>query len=284
VYNIYIHGCYTTVTATKTGGGIVGYDAGLGDGSILIENCYSTGEIRNSGGGIAGSYFGRYNTSSAIIRNCYSTGDIFSPNSGGICGTGAGKDATNSYIIENCYSTGTLGDFTGGICGASGSSNGNVINCFSKYATTTGVGSKHFFGHGGTIPSVTNCKAGNGTWNAVLGEELTSDAIWYDDNSFSTGFGLKSFSTNIWDINLSYTSNTSLANFANKSLFADNISFSELTDRGVTLFTLRDLYEITATKLNEGGYTSTKLQIAGYTYSEMESSTYSAVSIKYGGF
>ena len=249
VYNIYIHGCYTTVTATKTGGGIVGYDAGLGDGSILIENCYSTGEIRNSGGGIAGSYFGRYNTSSAIIRNCYSTGDIFSPNSGGICGTGAGDSATNPYIIENCYSSGTLGDFTGGICGASGSSNGNVINCFSKYATTTGVGSKHFFGHGGTIPSVTNCKAGNGTWNAVLGEELTSDAIWYDDNSFSTGFGLKSFSTNIWDINLSYTSNTSLANFANKSLFADNISFSELTDRGVTLFTLRDLYEITATKL-----------------------------------
>ena len=118
----------------------------------------------------------------------------------------------------------------------------------------------------------------------MLGEELTSDAIWYDNNSFSTGFGLKSFSTNIWDINLSYTSNTSLANFANKSLFSDNISFSELNDRGVTLFTLRDTYEVTATKLNEGGYTSTKLQIAGYTYSEMESSTYSAVSIKYGGF
>lgn len=93
-----INGCYNfgAISGTKGYlGGAVGYALGN------VQNCYNAGTIKSTVtnsktiGGIAGQLAGVGN-----IKNCYNTGTIINPNSAGIVGTGTVPKLSNNYYLS----------------------------------------------------------------------------------------------------------------------------------------------------------------------------------------
>lgn len=117
-----------------------------------------------------------------------------------------------------------FGDITGtdagGISGRElDGTNGTVEYCYFKHASSTGVGSGAFFGTGSTSITASSSKAGNGSWDSTLNTDLqdnynSNSDVWITSgDNFSTGFGLTTFNQSPWDVDTSYTANTSEAQF-----------------------------------------------------------------------
>ena len=224
---VIITGCYATGALNRQGsGGIVGeYGGRLGD--ITVTDCYATGIISGEGcGGIVGRRFGEDNTGTAIVRNCYATGNLDADGCGGIVGSLSGDQGSANIVIDNCYHT---GDFTergtnkGSITGGGTRPTHTITNCYSLYASSTGVGDGAFIGSlSGGSANVLNSAVASvaGTWNATLGTSLVDNDgqgntdVWITSGDFSNGFGLTTFNTDPWDQDTSYISNTSEAAFS----------------------------------------------------------------------
>ena len=125
----YITACSSDGPITDFCGGIVGSDAAVGGGLIII-GCTSSGTIGASGGGIAGRYAGG-NAGTIDIRRCSSTGTI-GANAGGIVGVSAGEGGTCE--VTRSFSTGTIAAYGGGIFGSSAGADGEAYatKCYSR--------------------------------------------------------------------------------------------------------------------------------------------------------
>ena len=218
-----ITGCYSTATMSGDhSGGIAGPNQCRNNSKVVITECYTTGEISGQySGGIVASGFGRDNLTSgnAEIKNCYSLGTISGQFSGGICGWNLGIN-DGIFVIGNCYSFGEVtGPNTGGISGTDvDGTNGTVEYCYSKHASSTGTASGAFFASSSAAITASNSKAGNGTWDSILNTDLQDNYngntnVWITDNSFTSGFGLTTFNQSPWDVDTSYITNSSEAQF-----------------------------------------------------------------------
>jgi hypothetical protein len=211
--------CYSTATISGTSsGGIMGLKAGNAS-TVNISECYTTGAISGTNaGGISGGSFGLNMSGTATIKNCYATGAVSGTEAGGIVGKAAGSGDT-AVVIGNCYHSGTVSS-GGSITGSNLYGSVTINNSYSKNATTTGSGSGEFYrsSTSGT-PTITNCAAGSGTWDASLGTDLLDDYnsnsdVWISASGFSAGYGLTVFNASPWDVDTSYTASTSNAVFA----------------------------------------------------------------------
>ena len=216
---ITIDSCYSTGTMLGSeSGGIMGYRAGSG-GTIVISDCYSTGDITGgSAGGIAGGAFGITATGTPTINNCYSIGNVSGANAGGIAGRYAGEGGI-AFLIKNCYHSGSIvGDGAGSIAGRLSNSAGTISNCYSKNATDVTIAGR-FVGSASTTTISSSCDVGSGTFSPTLGTDLLDNFdsytdIWVSSGGFTSGYGLTEFNQAPWDIDTSYTSNTSEAVFS----------------------------------------------------------------------
>lgn len=214
-----ISNCYSSACAYGTASGCI-----LGAGNnlnptITIENCYSTGEIYGfRTGGIAGTHFGSQTNNPCIIRNCYSTGAINGQYAGGIAGfSAADSNTTTGITILNCYVAGNTGNANAGMIIGYPTGKYLINKCYSKYAidTSNTIGTGYFLGFYDTdLGSITNCGAGNGTWNSSIGSDLVNTGT-NTTNIWDTGvtpYKLNAFESNPW-LASTYTTYTSLAMF-----------------------------------------------------------------------
>ena len=224
---ITVRRCYSTATISGYGsGGIVGHYFRTSSSTFIIDSCYTTGEISGTNsGGIVGESFGSNSGTTNVIKNCYSTGEISGNGAGGIAGQDANSGAWSGAKIANCYSLGDItGTTAGGIMGADVKrNNGEIENCYSKFAVAnvTSGGTPGLLGSqdNGTFATFSNNGFGSGTWGTPIGTYLDDNYdggsdIWKTDGSFSDGYGLTVFNESPWDVDTSYTSNTSQAQFA----------------------------------------------------------------------
>ena len=127
--NVEVTCCWSDISIDFDAGGIVGFEAGDGNGdesSLTITKCYTTGFI--NGGGIVGSNAGN-NYGTVTISDCYTTGYI--ENGGGIISYNAGINNGTVYVL-NCYTTGNYDaqDGAAGICGDSPITI-NISHCYT---------------------------------------------------------------------------------------------------------------------------------------------------------
>ncbi len=179
-----INNCYSKVTVSGGGGGLVGSNVGT------VSDCYSTGSISgdNYVGGLVGNNGG-------TITNCYSTATV-----SGDRGVG-GLVGSNSKTITNCYATGSVsgGDYVGGLVGSN--SRGTISNCYAIGAVSGLIDVGGLLGIDYENESIlTSCyfldpNDGGGPDNGY-GEPLTDDEM-----KQQASFIGWDFSTPVWKMN-----------------------------------------------------------------------------------
>jgi len=193
---LYILGCSSSGTIGNTCGGIVGGFAGNSNGKCYCIGCYSTGSIGGLAGGIAGYYAGNA-IGLVSITACYSTNDI-GIQAGGI----VGAYSQNTTVISS-YSRGNINNFAGGIFGQGTLNSSFAINCYSQGTISPFGSAGGIFGQG-SFGNASNCYSSNGSWqdsaanNVLIGYPSTFNVgeIWikrgtnqpYELNNFPVSY------------------------------------------------------------------------------------------------
>ena len=206
-----VENCINTANLTTSN---YQFCSGIGGGGFgkIVKNCNNSGNINTSGS--AGNVSGI--TSSGNISNCHNTGNIvassnsttYKPNCGGIgskasfgniidctntgniesnggkaagiVAIGAGTIPSGGLIISRCYNTGNInGEYSGGICGYSETTNGvfNILACYNS-GTITSTTNSLGLNSGGILGShyqigtykIENCyNIGNSNGGSMIG-------------------------------------------------------------------------------------------------------------------
>lgn len=148
------------------------------DSDCVATRCFSVGKIGYNCGGIF------HNGVKITANDCYSCGDI-GEYGGGIVGASA-----NNCTITNCYSTGRINDHAGGIIGAYCS--GSLVGCYSIGTLSDLAGG--LIGDVSTGITITNCytttetlySAANTSDSFGINNSVAENDSWNDDNAGST--------------------------------------------------------------------------------------------------
>lgn len=279
-FNVTFDKCYVsgpTITGSAAGA-LVG--AIVATGTLTVTECYSTCNVTGgSAGALIGSGAGRNGGGLANVSNCYSTGSISGSNAGGITGSNNGISG-GTVNIYNCYSFGTLTGSCGGICGLA--YGGTTIgNCFAKHATGGGVGAGQLAASQSGTPTFGTNGFGGGSWSPNLGTDLLDSYggntdVWITAGGFSTGYGLTTFNQSPWDVDTSYTSNTSTAEFG--SIYSGTMNITSQTDLnnwpgGGTGTLTQDITLTSNSSLPKTLINNSTLNGAGYTITLMSANT-----------